>query len=179
MEGRNLAPYHCTFKYGDKTYSFYDLKVVKDSFKAREDLLKLKDDDAKNELLKQHSKKVNAELIKLSKGGPVEIVGIDQPVQITDLSVSPAEVIMPKTVATLFGLTAEDSLDKITENENFFVEKLQKNLKTTALDSNSYTVALKNISGKHVYIMDRDTYNKRKNKFKAEIYPEFTVDPIT
>ena len=33
-EGRNLAPYHCTFKVGDKTYSFYDLAVVKKAFQT-------------------------------------------------------------------------------------------------------------------------------------------------
>jgi hypothetical protein len=32
LNGRNLAPYHCSFKVGDQEFNFYDLKVIKEAF---------------------------------------------------------------------------------------------------------------------------------------------------
>lgn len=167
VEGRNLAPYHCTFKVGDQTYSFYDLKVVKEAFKTSTKSPELR-------------KEVQDELVRLSKGGPITLVdGRTITIDTNSLEVFPAEVIMPKTVASLYGLTVEDSLDKIENDPEFFTKRLQQNLSLSNPDRNSYTVALKNINGKHVYILDRETYNKRKHQFTKSTLPEIENDPIS
>lgn len=165
IEGRNLAPYHCSFKVGDQDFNFYDLKVIKEAFTTPN-----KTDELR--------KRVQQELINLSKGLPVEVVGIEGKVTPTNLNVSPAEIIMPLTVASTFGLTVEDSLDQITENKEFFVDRLKSNLGSIDLSRDAYTMVLKNISGKHIYIIDRETYLKQQQKYSSEYQPEILIDPV-
>jgi hypothetical protein len=39
-------------------------------------------------------------------------------------------------------------------------------------------MVLKNISGKHVYVIDRETYLKQQQKYSSEYQPEILIDPV-
>lgn len=154
--GRNLAAFFCTFNYAVGTDelgnpiirkgNFYDLDAVKTLFtdenvdknEARSEVYKQLD------LLQQGKATINNQVIDIVEGS---------------LNIQPYELVMPKTMAEKLGLTPEDNLYDLVTDKKSFTKKFLSNLANKVTDQSQFTVALKNLNGKHMYIADRKHFN--------------------
>jgi len=65
---------------------------------------------------------------------------------------------MPKKFADEFGLKTTDDLSTIAANKEFFIDRIIDNLNispTMSAMPQNWDIALKNISGKHIYVLKR------------------------
>ena len=121
----------------------------------------------------------------------VKINGQEVDVDRSTVECEPYEVVMPKVMATVYGLKAGDSVSNILdsyesksfiENETptndinylgFFGKRLMDNW-NGILSKNLYDICLKNITGEHFYIISKA--NAKKLKDVHETSPRTTID---
>lgn len=165
--GRNLAAYFCTFQDEDgEQYNFYDLTESYNLYHGDES--------------SATRKRLQEQLKDLSEGKDVYVTinGITKKVTPYDIKIKPYEVIMPKTMAAQLGLTAEDSLDSLLNDKEAFTKKLVKNIGNGIADESAFTLVLKRINGKHIYVLSRDQFEKQHpNLVPKTSYPP-KVDPV-
>lgn len=165
--GRNLAAYFCTFQDEDgEQYNFYDLTESYNLYHGDES--------------SATRKRLQEQLKDLSEGKDVYVTvnGITKKVTPYNVNIKPYEVIMPKTMASQLGLTSEDSLDSLLNDKEVFTKKLIKNISNGIADESAFTLALKRINGKHIYILNRDQFEKQHpNLVPKTSYPP-KVDPV-
>ena len=76
----------------------------------------------------------------------------------SSINIQAYELIMPKTFATNFGLKQFDSLSEIENNPDWFVEQYIRNSEVK-IHHNNYSVALKNSTGNHTYLLSKSQLN--------------------
>lgn len=121
----------------------------------------------------------------------VKINGQEVKVDKSTVECEPYEVVMPKVMATIYGLKAGDSVSNIlnsyesktfVENETpannieylgFFGKRLMDNW-YGVLQTNKYDLCLKNITGEHFYIISKA--NAKKLQGVRPISPRTTID---
>lgn len=173
-QGRNLGAYFCTFNgtYTDKAgnvvtqkFNFYDLQ---DSMNLYKNLV----DPKLGRLSLQNT------LANLKEGNVVKVGLNGQEVKISNLNITPYEVIMPKTMATQLGLTSEDNLYDLVNDVNSFKRKFVNNLANKITDESAFTVSLKKLNGQHLYILSKDQLNKLHPQIKEEQIYSPVTDPV-
>lgn len=110
-------------------------------------------------------RQLQKDLTAIHAGGNVRLyngstVAIDKSRRIEEQA---AELVMPKKFAEEFGLKKNDDLSTISRDPDFFTNRIIENLTlNSAMISRpeNWDIAFKNISGKHVYVLQRDNLTK-------------------
>lgn len=187
--GRELGSYNATFRAigSTQTFNIYDLESVKR-------LSDLKSQKASSELIDQALKDVQKDLnILTGLDNPIlpqkrmdkdifnqsttetisentltlydgTIIELDK----SSINIEPYEIIMPKIFASKFGLETSDDLNVIKNNKNFFVERLLDRIKPRGISNSVYSIGLMNISGRHMYVLDRSQPVPNLENFKQK-----------
>lgn len=186
VDGRDLACYDVRFRSGGKSYNIWDLDIVKAIFYIRSQndsnytMPSAQFEAAQKTLTQIQNEQGNIVYKKLLEvlyqrlQNTLEIIskGLNKPVSINNQSifidpesvvVSDYEAIAPIIHRNAFGLEVDDDLKTIADNQYYFLEKMIKNWKDTVQEDN-YTIGLKKLNGKHVYLLDssRSTKNLKQ-----------------
>lgn len=146
-KGRNLTGYNIQFIGTDENgetqkYSLYDCDIIQRNIQT------------KSNNRAETQKVLNA----LSKNRTENTVMIGRKVITVDKSsiqINPAEIILPKTFKTRFGLKTNDQLFDILKDPNFFTNRLLSQIKSVIPEEN-FSVCLSTIGQNNIYILDRN-----------------------
>lgn len=164
LVGRDLAAYNIIFTdlLGNK-HCLWDLEDVHQLF-ALEDKLKDKtlstiEKESIKQQIKIHKRSLQESLNALSSYNPKTTVKLrvnGQSVEVTVKEINEIqeyEVLMPQVYATQFGLKAGDSIKDISNNKEFFFNRMVANYMPNVTNTDLFDFEFKAINGKHTYVI--------------------------
>lgn len=80
------------------------------------------------------------------------------------------QCVMPKTMATKFGLETHDNLSVIKNDIGFFYKRFKEKYRRLLTNDDNFTLELKRLNGDHVYLINKDDLAKTQLKKKADVY---------
>lgn len=82
------------------------------------------------------------------------------------------QCIMPKTMATKYGLEIHDNLSNIKNDKGFFYKRFKQKYQRLLTNDDNFTLELKRLNGDHVYLIsEKDYVNfKPKLELKTDVY---------
>ena len=106
-------------------------------------------------------RQVQKDLNSVYKGGAINLYNGNTIVvnENSNKEIQAYEAVLPKKFAREFGLEVNDDLATIAENQDFFVERIIKNLTLNPImnsNQQNWDIAFKNISGQHIYVISRN-----------------------
>ena len=96
--------------------------------------------------------------------------GILYKVDINSVQVQAHQCVMPKTMATKFGLQLHDNLSTIKNDIGFFYKRFKDNYQRLLTSDNDFTLELKRLDGKHIYLINQDDLAQSGLKEKTDVY---------
>lgn len=116
-------------------------------------------------------------LSRISTRTQVRINGQLKTVDKTKTKSEAYECILPKIFATNFGLKEFDDLSAISNNKFFFLQRYIDNMTTILGDPRQYSVELKRVDGKHIYLLNKkDAINAGLTKVPEGNVYKSTID---
>ena len=104
-------------------------------------------------------RQVQKDLESIRNGGTVQIYGSTGVVKVQPgtMETQNYEAALPKKFAEEFGLEVNDDLKTISEDTNFFTNRIIQKLQLNqGIIPQNYDVSLKRINGKHIYVLDKN-----------------------
>lgn len=168
LVGKNLAPYNVTF-YAEtngvrKRFTLYDCDVVLNRFnKHKGDIDYPSDADLQNILNVLDPNSTDQDII---------INGEQWVVDKSSIKIDEYECVIPKVFATNFGLDYNSKLSDILENENYFTEKLLKQITQPTIDNKYFSVGFTKLKGDPFYVLDRSKVQRSNNFYPIDVATE-------
>ena len=156
--GRDLAAYSFTFKDVEgKLYNMWDLDIVKSLYNVN---------NPEDKIILRRRLQENLAAISSGRFDTVTIDNKSVQIDKSSLNIKPFELVMPKIYASTFGLTVNDDLNSIKNDEAFFLKRMLKNW-DSKVDEKNFDIELKRLDGKHTYLIDSRVYRDTKLVPKA------------
>ena len=80
------------------------------------------------------------------------------------------QCVMPKTMATKYGLEIHDNLSTIKNDVGFFYKRFKQKYRRLLTDDKDFTLELKRLNGDHVYLITQDDLAKSGLKEKSGVH---------
>ena len=153
--GRDLAAYSFTFKDVEgKLYNMWDLDIVKSLYNVN---------NPEDKIILRRRLQENLAAISSGRFDTVTIDNKSVQIDKSSLNIKPFELVMPKIYASTFGLTVNDDLNSIKNDEAFFLKRMLKNW-DSKVDEKNFDIELKRLDGKHTYLIDSRNLKRYQEK---------------
>ena len=80
------------------------------------------------------------------------------------------ECVMPKTMATKYGLQTHDNLSTIVSDAGFFYKRFKSKYQRLLTNENDFTLELKRLNGDHVYLINQEDLAQSDLKEKTDVF---------
>lgn len=80
------------------------------------------------------------------------------------------QCVMPKTMATKFGLETYDNLSTVKNDIGFFYKRFKSKYQRLLTNDKDFTLELKRLNGDHVYLINQEDYSQTKLTQKDDVY---------
>ena len=96
--------------------------------------------------------------------------GILYKVDLNSVEIQAHQCVMPKTMATKYGLEVYDKLSVIKNDVGFFYKRFKQKYRRLLTNDNDFTLELKRLNGDHVYLITKDDFSKSQLKEKTDVF---------
>lgn len=96
--------------------------------------------------------------------------GVLYKVNPNSVNIQAHQCVMPKTMATKYGLEIHDNLSTIRNDIGFFYKRFKQKYQRLLTNDNDFTLELKRLNGDHVYLITQEDLAKSQLKEKTDVY---------
>ena len=96
--------------------------------------------------------------------------GVLYKVDPNNVTVQAHQCVMPKTMATKYGLELHDNLSTIKNDKGFFYKRFKQKYQRLLTNEKDFTLELKRLNGDHVYLITSEDLAESSLKEKTDVY---------